>query len=61
MMVFATTQMGGMNLGFPDVCLTPIPSPVGPIPYSASLSQYGDSHHGYSIPGQGADSGHAQP
>jgi len=31
-MVFATTQMGGMNFGFPDVCLTPIPSPVGPIP-----------------------------
>ncbi len=31
-MVFATTQMGGMNLAVPDVCLTPIPSPVGPIP-----------------------------
>ncbi|SFC18941.1 protein of unknown function [Marinospirillum celere] len=31
-MVFATTQMGGMNLAFPDVCLTPIPSPAGPIP-----------------------------
>jgi len=22
----------GMNLAFPDVCITPIPSPVGPIP-----------------------------
>lgn len=31
-MVFATTQMGGLNMAFPDVCLTPIPSPVGPIP-----------------------------
>ena len=32
--MFATTQMMGMNLGFPDVCLTPIapPTPV-PIPY----------------------------
>lgn len=31
-MVFATTQMGGLNMAMPDVCLTPIPSPVGPIP-----------------------------
>ena len=29
--MFANTQMGGMNLGFPDVCLTP-PVPE-PIPY----------------------------
>lgn len=29
--MFANTQMGGMNLGFPDVCLTP-PVPV-PVPY----------------------------
>lgn len=31
-MVFAISQMGGMNMAFPDVCLTPIPTPVGPIP-----------------------------
>ncbi len=31
-MVFATTQMGGLNMAMPDVCLTPIPSPAGPIP-----------------------------
>lgn len=31
-MVFVNTQMGGMNLAFPDVCLTPIPTPVGPVP-----------------------------
>ena len=30
--MFATTQMPALSLGFPDVCLTPIPSPVGPIP-----------------------------
>ncbi len=30
--MFANTQMGGMSLGFPDVCLTPTPAPV-PIPY----------------------------
>jgi hypothetical protein len=29
--MFANTQMGGLNLGFPDVCLTP-PVPE-PIPY----------------------------
>lgn len=28
--MFINTQMGGMNLGFPDVCLTP--TPVGPVP-----------------------------
>jgi len=28
--VFANTQMMGMDMGFPDVCLTP--SPVGPVP-----------------------------
>lgn len=31
-MPFINTQMMGMNFAFPDVCLTPIPSPVGPIP-----------------------------
>lgn len=31
-MVFAITQMCGLNMAFPDVCLTPIPTPVGPIP-----------------------------
>ncbi|TXH27034.1 MAG: DUF4150 domain-containing protein [Elusimicrobia bacterium] len=30
--MFANTQMMGMDLGFPDVCLTPMPTPV-PIPY----------------------------
>jgi hypothetical protein len=30
--MFANTQMMGMDLGFPDVCLTPMPLPV-PIPY----------------------------
>jgi hypothetical protein len=30
--MFANTQMGGMDFGFPDVCLTPMPAPV-PIPY----------------------------
>ncbi len=30
--VFANTQMMGMDLGFPDVCLTPMPAPT-PIPY----------------------------
>jgi len=29
--MFANTQMGGMDLAFPDVCLTP-PGPV-PVPY----------------------------
>jgi len=31
-MVFATTQMGGNHFAYPDVCLTPVPSPTGPIP-----------------------------
>lgn len=30
--MFANTQMGGMSLGAPDVCLTPTPAPV-PVPY----------------------------
>jgi Domain of unknown function (DUF4150) len=30
--MFANTQMMGMDIGFPDVCLTPTPVPV-PIPY----------------------------
>lgn len=31
--MFANSQMGGMNLGFPDVCITPVgPVPV-PVPY----------------------------
>lgn len=30
--MFATTQMPAINFAFPDVCLTPIPSPAGPIP-----------------------------
>lgn len=31
-MPFINTQMGGMDLAFPDVCLTPIPTPAGPVP-----------------------------
>ena len=30
--MFANTQMMGLDLAFPDVCLTPMPAPV-PIPY----------------------------
>src|SRR5215475_11080870 len=30
--MLANTQMMGIDLGFPDVCLTPTPAPV-PIPY----------------------------
>lgn len=30
--MFANSQMSGMDLGFPDVCLTPCPVPV-PVPY----------------------------
>ena len=30
--MFANTQMMGLSLAFPDVCLTPMPTPV-PIPY----------------------------
>lgn len=28
--MFQSTMMGGMSMGFPDVCLTP--TPVGPVP-----------------------------
>jgi hypothetical protein len=31
--MFANTQMMGMDLGFPDVCLTPVGPAVVPIPY----------------------------
>ena len=31
-MPFVNTQMGGMKFAFPDICFTPIPTPVGPIP-----------------------------
>ncbi|NUP06021.1 MAG: DUF4150 domain-containing protein [Polyangiaceae bacterium] len=30
--MFASTQMGGANLGFPDVCMTPMPPSPSPIP-----------------------------
>ncbi|UQA59695.1 DUF4150 domain-containing protein [Polyangium aurulentum] len=30
--MFANTQLMGIDIGFPDVCLTPTPAPV-PIPY----------------------------
>ena len=30
--MFANTMMGGVNISFPDVCLTPMPVPT-PIPY----------------------------
>ena len=30
--MFASCQLMGMNLGFPDVCLTPVPVPT-PVPY----------------------------
>ena len=30
--MFANSQMMGMDLGFPDVCMTPMPAPV-PVPY----------------------------
>lgn len=30
--MFANTQMSGLDLGFPDVCLTPMPAPT-PVPY----------------------------
>ncbi len=30
--MFVNTQMGGMNLGFPDVCLTPAPPAPAPVP-----------------------------
>ena len=31
--MFANTQMGGMDTGFPDVCLTPSPAGPVPVPY----------------------------
>lgn len=32
--MFANTQMGGLDTGFPDVCLTPAPpAPPVPLPY----------------------------
>ncbi|MEZ4445447.1 MAG: DUF4150 domain-containing protein [Polyangiaceae bacterium] len=30
--MFANSQMGGMDFGFPDVCLTPPPAPGPPVP-----------------------------
>lgn len=30
--MFANCSMAGMNMAMPDVCLTPVPSPAGPIP-----------------------------
>ena len=32
--MFANSQMMGIDMGFPDVCKTPVPAPV-PIPYPA--------------------------
>jgi hypothetical protein len=31
--MFANTQMMGIDIGFPDVCLTPVGPAVAPIPY----------------------------
>jgi len=31
--MFANTQMMGMDMGFPDVCLTPVGPALAPIPY----------------------------
>jgi hypothetical protein len=31
--MFAKTQMGGLDFAMPDVCLTPVPPVVVPIPY----------------------------
>jgi len=30
--MFMLTMGAGMDMGFPDVCITPIPSPAGPVP-----------------------------
>jgi hypothetical protein len=30
--MFANCQMAGQNMAAPDVCITPIPSPAGPVP-----------------------------
>jgi hypothetical protein len=34
--MFANTQMMGMDMGFPDVCLTPTPAGPVPIPYPST-------------------------
>jgi hypothetical protein len=39
--MFASTQMGGMNLGFPDVCLTPAPPAPAPVPIPYPNSSVG--------------------
>lgn len=31
--MFANTMMSAMNMGFPDVCLTPLGPDIAPIPY----------------------------
>lgn len=31
-MPFVNTQMAGLHFAMPDVCLTPIPTPAGPVP-----------------------------
>jgi hypothetical protein len=31
--MFANTQMMGLDIGFPDVCMTPVGPAVAPIPY----------------------------
>ena len=31
--MFANTQLGGLDTGFPDVCLTPSPAGPVPVPY----------------------------
>ncbi len=30
--MFANCQIGGQNMAAPDVCLTPVPTPAGPVP-----------------------------
>ncbi len=30
--MFMLTMGAGMDMGFPDVCITPIPTPAGPVP-----------------------------
>lgn len=39
--MFASTQMGGVNLGFPDVCLTPAPPAPAPVPLPYPNSSLG--------------------
>jgi hypothetical protein len=39
--MFASTQMGGANLGFPDVCMTPAPPSPSPIPIPYPNSSMG--------------------